>query len=98
MKRFFKYIIHFFRSMALRFGLHLRAKMRMASLREAVVNADSNKAETGRRTDVLFDGNDYITVEKKKLKAVANRNKGKKHPVKHKQVKEVLKRSVYVAN
>jgi hypothetical protein len=98
MKRFINYIIQFIRSLVLRFALKLRSKMRMASMREAIVKADENKAKTGRRTDVLFDGNDYITIEKKRLKAIANRNKGKKHPIKHQQVKQVLKRSVYVAN
>jgi hypothetical protein len=98
MKRFVKYIINFFRSLVLRFALNLRAKMRMASLREAVAKAEENKAKTGRRTDVVFDGNDYITFEKKKLKQIANANKGRKHPVKHADVKRILKRSVHVAN
>ena len=69
----------------------------MASLRDAISEADEHKAKTGRKTMVVFDGNDYTTVEKKQVKSVHKKYKGVKGgPVKHHHIHQIEKRSAYV--
>lgn len=106
-------LLYFFRK-GIRDGLlKLKTKMQIHSLRQAIEEADYDKAETGRKNMVVYETTNkvFITVQKKKLKQLAK--KKVQPPVKagHRQkpavkasaidadkIKTVEKKSLYVTN
>lgn len=99
MIKFLKTILAFLRSCLLQFALTLRAKMRRASLEEAIKKADAMKQKTGAKVLVVFDGNDYNTIKKRSLKKLSKLQKGKPGRIVNGEViKSIEKRAPYVAN
>lgn len=89
-----------FRSSFIKWALRIRAKLKIASLRKAIEDADINKKKTGRKTLVVFNlsSQKYEPIEKKLLKQAANANKRKKNKTfTHERVRAVEKNALYVA-
>jgi hypothetical protein len=59
--------------------LRLRAKLQIGSLREAIVDADKDKAKTGRKNMVVFNttSGKYEPLQKKLLKTASKAGKNK---------------------
>lgn len=96
--------VYLFRPQLRMLAYKLAHKSRLHSLRHAIAQADANKAENGRKTIVIYNSTagQYETLEKKKLKQVANLGKNKStHQTRHRiinhdRVKTIEKKSLYV--
>lgn len=68
-----------FRKRILGWLIRLRSKLQIRSLREAIGEADKNKADTGRKNMVVFNtvSGKYEPLQKRLLKAAANSGKNK---------------------
>jgi hypothetical protein len=75
-------LILFIRKSLNRYLLRIRSKMRMNSLREAIIKADDIKDKTGRKAIVVFDNGagQYDALQKRAMKIVADKRKVKGQP------------------
>lgn len=74
--------------------LNLRAKLQISSLREAISDADKDKARTGRKNMVVFNltSGKYEPVQKKLLKQASQLGKNKSNKAMTDGRRRVLKK------
>lgn len=93
--------------------IRLSHKLKMQTLRQAINDADKDKAKTGRKNIVVYDTDtqEYRTTQKKLLKSAANakerlatpngfrRPPAKKlTPLSHERVRTIERKSPYATN
>lgn len=71
-------LIRVFRKPIIKYLLRIRVKVRMASLREAIHDADANKEKTGRKNLVIQKPDGFFEpVQKRLMKVASNASKNK---------------------
>lgn len=91
----------FIRDQLIRGLLKLRAKGQVASMRQAIEEADKIKKETGQKALVVYNRStrQWEAIKKRQLKDAHKRRKASKDKstgMKHGRTKEIEKKSVYV--
>lgn len=103
-----------FKKQIRKFLYRLKTKLQFQSLRTAIHDADKDKGKTGRKNIVVYNTStsNFEPVQKKQLKAIANRTKNKSNkamtdgrkkmmkqtsrPVSMHRVKNIESKSLYV--
>mgnify|MGYP000897041550 CR=1 FL=1 len=106
-------LLRVFRGKIVQWLFQLRAKLKLQSLRQAIADADKDKAETKRKNMVVFNTTTgtFEPVQKKLLKKIANGKKQEAVPngfrqkratkskyITKSKVREVEKKSLYITN
>ena len=106
-------VLRVFRHKIVQWLFNLRAKLKLQSLRQAIADADKDKAETQRKNMVVFNTSTgtFEPVQKKLLKKIASTKKQDAVPNGYRmkkavkrsyitpgKVKEVEKKSLYITN